>query len=660
MKMEKIVMTILVLILSFSIIGIANASNSANSEQSSNSIVIPIGEIDLLPNPDGSEGGIGSDGSNEFDDRAPLPYCKSAPVDLHYKLAVRYMEANYPGLFTVDRKSATQVGPCNKGNTAWTKFNALGKPGVSFEYGGTVIVNGDTNEVTFIHATEVVRRDRYEIITGRTIYSVNDNNGIKIDLWNSGEKSVTLTTSNNCRKFFKITDLSNNRDIALYNKNNVCAQAAPQLTINPGEIKTIGYWDKIDYDNSNCKLESTKCEAKYVHPGKYKISAGDASKVIYLIAEIKEPSIELIKDDNAIPSTDSSINPNKKTEETTNSQNVKLVLIKNSESIIEKSDILIQDKKDLSRIKMNVKSSCTDSNNNECEKYKLDLKNSAKPHLSVNVDLMEEKLQNVKLKVESSSMENKDVVLGRINTRLQKIAEVKPVIGSISETTSNSEIKEIALTLKNEWDATKKEIKIDTYSIFNTKLGYVIEKSESLGKELDDMTVKLDEKGYDTSYLKTEITEFKKNIELSREKYVIAQESLDKTKKSGKEEAYKKLLAETYPDIAESYSKIKDARLNLKNIVTTLKQDSEGEKALESITKEEQNKIIYIGWEETLNILRSGQVTGVTQTHSLDVTLKLENGKSVLTREPYIDAIFKEIDNCRNTTCSAITSLATE
>lgn len=53
-----------------------------------------------------------------------------------------------------------------------------------------------------------------------------------------------------------------------------------------------------------------------------------------------------------------------------------------------------------------------------------------------------------------------------------------------------------------------------------------------------------------------------------------------------------------------------------------------------------------ISWQAAVHLLHDGQVTMVFQAHSLDVTLTLKNGATVKTIEPYIDAIFQEIQTC--------------
>ena len=53
-----------------------------------------------------------------------------------------------------------------------------------------------------------------------------------------------------------------------------------------------------------------------------------------------------------------------------------------------------------------------------------------------------------------------------------------------------------------------------------------------------------------------------------------------------------------------------------------------------------------IEWAQAVEILNSGQVTQIFQTHALEVTLTLEDGRQLHTIEPHIDAIFQEIEAC--------------
>lgn len=51
-------------------------------------------------------------------------------------------------------------------------------------------------------------------------------------------------------------------------------------------------------------------------------------------------------------------------------------------------------------------------------------------------------------------------------------------------------------------------------------------------------------------------------------------------------------------------------------------------------------------WEEAVEILNSGEVVAVLQTHSLDVTLELADGRRIHTVEPNIDDIFTAVEEC--------------
>lgn len=65
-----------------------------------------------------------------------------------------------------------------------------------------------------------------------------------------------------------------------------------------------------------------------------------------------------------------------------------------------------------------------------------------------------------------------------------------------------------------------------------------------------------------------------------------------------------------------------------------------------------------VDWETAVDIIHSGQVAMIVQLHSLDITLTMKDGSEIHTIEPYIDAVFQEVDKCGKL-CSTII-LATE
>ena len=53
-----------------------------------------------------------------------------------------------------------------------------------------------------------------------------------------------------------------------------------------------------------------------------------------------------------------------------------------------------------------------------------------------------------------------------------------------------------------------------------------------------------------------------------------------------------------------------------------------------------------ISWSEAIQIIMSGEVRQVTQTHSREVTLDLKDGTTYKAIEPQLDDVFKEIQRC--------------
>lgn len=52
-------------------------------------------------------------------------------------------------------------------------------------------------------------------------------------------------------------------------------------------------------------------------------------------------------------------------------------------------------------------------------------------------------------------------------------------------------------------------------------------------------------------------------------------------------------------------------------------------------------------WEEAVKILNSGQVKEITQSHDLEVSFILDDGSSIKTKEPQINAISAEFSKCQ-------------
>lgn len=53
-----------------------------------------------------------------------------------------------------------------------------------------------------------------------------------------------------------------------------------------------------------------------------------------------------------------------------------------------------------------------------------------------------------------------------------------------------------------------------------------------------------------------------------------------------------------------------------------------------------------IGWSSAQTRIMNGEVSGVVQTQSLQVTLTLKDGRTMVTTEPALDDVFKALDQC--------------
>lgn len=64
------------------------------------------------------------------------------------------------------------------------------------------------------------------------------------------------------------------------------------------------------------------------------------------------------------------------------------------------------------------------------------------------------------------------------------------------------------------------------------------------------------------------------------------------------------------------------------------------------IFQPEQDEQDFIPWEQSKLLILNGQVESIAQFHDLTVVLTLKDGRTILTKEPAIDDVFKLIEQC--------------
>ena len=76
--------------------------------------------------------------------------------------------------------------------------------------------------------------------------------------------------------------------------------------------------------------------------------------------------------------------------------------------------------------------------------------------------------------------------------------------------------------------------------------------------------------------------------------------------------------------------------------------ESEGTDSAEPVEGDNmpEDKKSEVSWADALKFLYSGEVMSVSQSHNLEVSLVLKDGRTIVTVEPSIDAIFDEIAKC--------------
>ncbi|MAG47842.1 hypothetical protein CL617_04510 [archaeon] len=120
-----------------------------------------------------------------------------------------------------------------------------------------------------------------DVLTNKELYFRADD--VEISVRNNGQEIVTLTASNGCEDFFKITNQDTGKTVLLYDHEAFCTQAIKELTIEPGKTEVIGNWDQIDFTSKTCTYG--ECDPGNAALGTYKIQVNGASKIITLMIQ---------------------------------------------------------------------------------------------------------------------------------------------------------------------------------------------------------------------------------------------------------------------------------------------------------------------------------------------------------------------------------------
>lgn len=247
--------------------------------------------------------------------------------------------------------------------------------------------------------------------------------------------------------------------------------------------------------------------------------------------------------------------------------------------LLEAKKAFVDDREDL-RVKLKgAKDTCVvNEESAECMDAKEGAVEASRKYILHAIDVIENllekrkaKLEEMIAKYEASDAENTgsmvqklEARLENVNARLSALAELR---AEAEAAQTREEIKQLARKLRESWREIKPEVEEAGSYVLATRFSFVIEKSESLKKRLDNLLSRLEAEGVDTSSAEADVEIFNQHIEKAgllveqaKAKFAEAKEGQTSVK-----------VKEGYQLLVEAHSELKLAHGVLKKIVAELK-----------------------------------------------------------------------------------------
>ncbi|MBN1545004.1 hypothetical protein JW898_06105 [Candidatus Woesearchaeota archaeon] len=219
---------------------------------------------------------------------------------------------------------------------------------------------------------------------------------------------------------------------------------------------------------------------------------------------------------------------------------------------------------------------CQDSESDDCQQKREQIRKQAQPHLLNAADLVLKEIERVKANVEASedlSEEEIAEIAADLDAKTAEVEAAKAVIENLDESSSNEEINEAARTIREAWQSSKVALKKHAGRIVNARLGNIVLKTEQLEKRLYNAKDKLSERGADVSVLDAKLSEFSAKLDTAADKYNQARRIWSAANTPGEvDEAAK----EVHALLAEAKTALKDARDLLRDVVNEIKRLNDG------------------------------------------------------------------------------------
>jgi len=215
---------------------------------------------------------------------------------------------------------------------------------------------------------------------------------------------------------------------------------------------------------------------------------------------------------------------------------------------------------------------CKDDTSSSCERWRTDAKVKSKEYMLNVIEVLSNKLTELKGKLESSENIGDDEEadkIAKIDKLLDELDDVKVKVDALTEESPREEYHAVALELQEITKRVRYRYEHHNERLIHRKMGEIIVRANHLEKKLEQFLSRLNNAGVDTSKYDEKVDEFSEIVENARTSY---EEGLDLFEQA-KDEKDRELIKQSHKKFKEAHRYLQEAHKILMEIWRMAKQD---------------------------------------------------------------------------------------
>jgi len=217
---------------------------------------------------------------------------------------------------------------------------------------------------------------------------------------------------------------------------------------------------------------------------------------------------------------------------------------------------------------------CKDSETEECEAFKKEVKTHSKEYMLKHIDMLINKLEDAKDKLEgTNNVDSADLStrVTAINELIEEAKALKTTVEAYNDETTAEEYRNAATKLKEIWSKVKNALYRHTLHLVHKKVGLVIVSANHMEERLENYLEKMEGKGVDVSTVEELVEKYSDLIQEAKDFYDEGMTLFKEAQEAKDSEKYK-LANEKF---RSAHSKLQEAQKVFVEIKKALNENGE-------------------------------------------------------------------------------------